>query len=328
MQLRTKLVKLVAAALLASTGAAFAQQPGGEQIPGTGYPMAAGRLPHYVLGPNDEIVIQAIDADEIANKPIRITTSGDINLPMVGRIHAAGMTLEGLEAEVTERLTKYFREPHIAINVTQFKSEPVSVFGAVGSPGVIQLEGRKTMIEVLSLAGGLTADAGSRVRITRRREWGAIPQSSAVTEGEYSVAEVNIRSIEDATRPDDNIQILPFDVITVARAELVYVMGEVRKPGAFALNDRRTISTIEALARAEGLGSTAASKDAKIIRPVPGANRIEIAVNVRDVLAGKTKDVMLQPDDILYVPNSYAKGALRRTLESVVQMTTGMIIYR
>jgi len=329
MQLRTKLVKLVAVALLASTGAAFAQQPGGEQVPGTGNsPVAAGRLPHYVLGPDDEIVIQAIDADEIANKPIRITTSGDINLPMVGRIHAAGMTLEQLEAEVTQRLTKYFREPNIAINVTQFKSQPVSVFGAVGSPGVIQLEGRKTLIEVLSMAGGLKADAGSRVRITRRREWGAIPQSSAVTEGEYSVAEVNIRSIEDATRPDDNIQILPFDVITVARAELIYVMGEVRKPGAFALNDRRTISLIEALARAEGLGATAASKDAKIIRPVPGAKRIEIAVNLRDVLAGKTKDVMLQPDDILYVPNSYAKGAIRRTLESVVQMTTGMIIYR
>ncbi len=329
MQLRTKLVKLVAAALLASTGAAFALQPMGKQIPGINNgPVAAGRLPHYVLGPNDEIVILAVDADEIANKPIRITTSGDINLPLVGRIHAAGMTLEGLEAEVNERLMKYIREPNVAINVTQFKSQPVSVFGAVGSPGVVQLEGRKTLIEVLSMAGGLKGDAGSRIRITRKREWGDIPQSSAVTEGEYSVAEVNIRSIENATQPEDNIQILPFDVITVARAEVVYVMGEVKRPGGFALNDRRTISLIEALARAEGLGSTAASKDAKIIRPVPGGNRIEIAVNLQDVLKGKTKDVMLQPDDILYVPNSYAKGAFRRTLDTVISMTTGVIIYR
>jgi polysaccharide export outer membrane protein len=329
MQLRTKLVKLVAVALLASTGAAFALQPGGGQIPGTvNNPAAVVRLPHYGLGPNDEIVILAIDADEIANKPIRVTTSGDINLPLVGRIHAAGMTLEGLEAEVTERLTKYIKEPHIAINVTQFKSQPVSVFGAVGSPGVVQLEGRKTLIEVLSMAGGLKADAGSRIRITRKSEWGAVPQSSAVTEGEFSVAEVNIRSIEDATRPEDNIQILPFDVITVARAEIVYVMGEVKKSGGFMLNDRRTISLIEVMARAEGLSSAAAPKDAKIIRPVPGANRIEIAVNLRDVLAGKAKDVMLQPDDILYVPNSYAKGAFKRTLDSVIAMTTGRIIYR
>ena len=329
MQLRTELVKLVAVALLASTGAAFALQPGREQVPGSGgSPLGTGQLPHYVLGPNDEIVILALDADEIANKSIRVTTSGDINLPLVGRIHVAGMTLEGLEAEVTERMAKYIKEPHIAINVTQFKSQPVSVFGAVGSPGVVQLEGRKTLIEVLSMAGGLKGDAGSRIRITRKSEWGAIPLSSAVTEGEYGVAEVNIRSIEDATRPEDNIQILPFDVITVARAEIVYVMGEVRKSGGFMLNDRRTISLIEVMARAEGLSSTAAPKDAKIIRPVPGANRIEIAVNLKDVLAGKTKDVMLQPDDILYVPSSYAKGAFRRTMDSVIAMATGRVIYR
>ena len=142
------------------------------------------------------------------------------------------------------------------------------------------------------------------------------------------MAEVNIRSIEDATRPEDNIQILPFDVITVARAEVVYVMGEVKKSGGFMLNDRRTISLIEVMARAEGLSSTAAPKDAKIIRPVPGANRIEIAVNLTDVLKGKTKDVMLQPDDILYVPGSYAKGAFRRTMDSVISMATGRVIYR
>jgi len=114
----------------------------------------------------------------------------------------------------------------------------------------------------------------------------------------------------------------------VSRAELVYVMGEVRKPGGFALNDRRTISIIEALARAEGPGPAAKVKDAKIIRSVPGSNRIEIAVNLQDVLHGKAKDVMLQPDDILYVPTSYAKSTIRRTLDTVIQMTTGAVIYR
>jgi polysaccharide biosynthesis/export protein len=328
MRLRT-LVGLMTVACLVFHGAASAQQPQGEQSFGNGNDVkGSAHLPFYILGPNDEIVILAVDADEIANKPIRITTSGDINLPLVGRIHAAGMNLEQLEAEVTERLAKYIKEPHVAINVTQFKSQPVSVFGSVGSPGVVQLEGRKTLIEVLSMAGGLKGDAGSRIRITRKKEWGAIPLSSAATEGEYSVADVNIRSIENATRPEDNIQILPFDVITVARAEIVYVVGDVKKSGGFMLNDRRTISLIEVIARAEGLSSTAAGKDAKIIRPVPGANRVEIAVNLNDVLKGKTKDVMLQPDDILYVPSSYAKGALRRTLDSVVSMATGRVIYR
>jgi len=166
------------------------------------------------------------------------------------------------------------------------------------------------------------------VRITRKKEWGPIPLASAVTEGDYSIAEVDIRPIEDATRPQDNIQILPFDVITVPRADIVYVMGEVKRTGGFMLNDRKTISLIEVMARAEGLTPTSAGKDAKIIRPVPGGNRIEIAVNLKDVLAGKKKDMMLQPDDILYVPNSYTKGALRRTLDSVVAAATGRVIYR
>jgi polysaccharide biosynthesis/export protein len=326
MRLRT-LVELIAVACVVFHGAASAQQPQIEQTLGNNVKGSA-RLPYYILGPNDEIVILAVDAEEIAGKPVRITTSGDINLPLVGRIHAAGMNVEQLEAAVTERLSKYIREPHVAINVTQLKSQPVSVFGSVGNPGVVQLEGSKTLIEVLSMAGGLKADAGSRIRITRKSEWGAIPLASASTEGEYSVAEVNIRSIENATRPEDNIQILPFDVITVARAEIVYVMGEVKKSGGFMLNDRRTISLLEVMARAEGFSPTAAPKDAKIIRPVPGANRVEISVNLRDVLAGKTKDMMLQPDDILYVPSSYAKNAFKRTMDSVISMATGRVIYR
>jgi polysaccharide export outer membrane protein len=94
------------------------------------------------------------------------------------------------------------------------------------------------------------------------------------------------------------------------------------------LNDRRTISLIEVMARAEGLNSTASAKDSRIIRPVPGGNRIEIAVNLNDVLKGKIKDMMLQPDDILYVPGSYAKNAFMRTMDSVISMATGRVIYR
>ena len=326
MHLKNKLVELLAVACFVCSTPVWALQATIEQKSDSASTSGA-RLPYYILGPNDEIVILALDVEEIANKPIRITTSGDINLPMVGRIHAAGMNLEQLEAEVTERLSKYIKEPHVAINVTSFKSQPASVFGYVGAPGVVQLEGRKTLIEVLSSVGGLKPDAASMVKITRKKEFGPIPLSSAATEGDFSIAEVNIRSIEDATRPQDNIQVMPFDVITVKRADIVYVMGEVRSPGAFMLNDKKSISLIEVTARAQGFTPTAAQKDAKVIRPVPGGNRIEIAVNLRDVLNGKKKDIMLQPDDILYVPNSYAKGAFRRTLDSVVSMATGRVIY-
>ena len=336
MQLRTKLAGFVTFALLfqASTNwaaqvPAATQKPAAQNVDNGPRSLANAHLPSYVLGPNDEIVIQSVHAQEIANKPTRISTSGDLNLPMVGRVHAAGMTLDQLETEVSERLKTYIREPDIAINITQFKSQPVSVIGYVGAPGVIQLEGRKTLIEVLSQVGGLKPEAGSRVKIMRTKEWGPIPLPSARMEGDNSVAEVSVRGIETATNPEENIQILPNDVISVPRADIVYVMGEVKKPGGFALNDRgRTISLIEVLARAEGTTPTAALKYAKVIRPVPNSNRIEIPVNLKDLLNGKSKDILLQPDDILLVPNSYAKGAFSRTLDSVVNATTSLIIYR
>jgi polysaccharide biosynthesis/export protein len=330
MQQKTKLVGLVILALFFYASPKWALQVPAGQTPGNSVSSPTPRhLPSYVLGPNDEIVILSVVAEDIANKTTRITTSGDLNLPMVGRIHAAGMTLDQLQTEVSERLKTYYRDPDVSINITQFKSQPVSVIGYVGSPGVIQLEGRKTLIEVLSQVGGLKQDAGSRIKITRQSEWGPIPLPSAKTQGDLSVAEVSVRGIETATSPEENIQILPNDVITVPRADIIYVLGEVKMPGGFALDERgRTISLIEVLARAGGATPTASLKHAKIVRAVPNANRVEIAVNLRDVTKGKAKDMVLQPDDILYVPNSYAKGAFRRTLDTVVNTATAVAIYR
>ena len=316
----------------------IAQTPGAEPSPGTPAPATTQqapaapvgrRLTNYLLGPGDEIIVMSVQAPEISNKPIRITSSGEFTVPMVGRVKAAGKTVAQLEAELVDRLRTFIKEPDVAINITQMKSQPVSVFGAVGAPGVHQLEGMKTLVEVLSMAGGVKPDGGSRVKIARKLEQGRIPLPSATVNGDYSTAEVDIRAIENATHPEENIQILPEDVITVPRAELIYVIGEgVRQPGAFTLSDRQGISVIQAFARAQGQAPAAGLKSAKIVRPVPGASRVEIAVNLDDILKGKAKDMVLQPDDILYVPKSEIKGTARRTLDTIVSMTTGLIIYR
>src|SRR5579883_2668772 len=160
---------LVLAATLVCSSPGLALEPVQETASESGKkPLAAEHPAKYVLGPSDEIVILALNAEELANKPIRITAGGDINLPMVGRVHVAGMTVEQFEGELTKRLKSYILNPEVAVNVTQFKSQPVSVIGSVANPGVIQLEGRKTLIEVLSMAGGVRPDAGYRVKITRK----------------------------------------------------------------------------------------------------------------------------------------------------------------
>jgi len=284
----------------------------------------------YILGPDDQITLLVPDVDEISNKPMRVDMRGNLTLPLAGRLHAAGLTAGQLEAEIETRLRKFLKDPEVVVSVTEFRSQPVSVLGAVATPGVHQLEGHKTLFQVLSMAGGLRLDAGNTVKITRQLKWGEIPLSSAKNDatGEFSVASVSSKSIMDGTRPAANITIKPDDVISVPKADLVYCIGSVHKPGGFVLGQDESLSTLQVLSLAEGMDKTAAPQKAKIMRVVPGtATRTEIAVNLKQLMAGKTADLPLKSDDILFVPNSAARSIAARTAEAAIQIGTGFAIY-
>jgi polysaccharide export outer membrane protein len=289
----------------------------------------------YLLGPEDSITIQVPDAEEIGDKPYRIGDNGCINVPLAGQVRAAGLTLEQLEAELVSRLKAYFKKPVVSLSVAEFRSQPVSVIGAVNTPGVIQLQGKKTLIEILSMAGGLRADAGHSVKITRKRQWGMIPLPGATMDptGRFSIGEVSLKATMEARNPEQNILIRPEDIISIPRADIVYVIGDVSKSGGFVLTDQETLSVLQALALAGGLERTAAPSKAKILRPAPGAaRRTEILVDLKKILAGEANDVAMVPDDILFVPGSAGKKATIRTLEALVTMGTsigvGAAIYR
>lgn len=285
----------------------------------------------YVLGPEDQITIRALDAEEISDRPLRIDMSGYIRLPMVGRLRASGLTIEQLEAQLVARLKTFIREPEVSVSITEFRSQPVSVIGAVKNPGVHQLQGRKSLIEILSLAGGLNTDAGHTIKITRRLEWGRIPLRSGADDptGQFSVAQVSVKAIMEAKNPEENIIVRPYDVISVPRAEMVYVTGQVVRSGGFVLNERETLSVLQALSLAGGLGSTASPQNSRILRPALGAaGRAEIAVDLKKILAGKAQDLPLQAEDILFVPGSAPKKAAIRAIEAAIQIGTGVVIWR
>lgn len=300
--------------------------------PVTGQPTGAfGDPSTHLLGPEDQIVIHALHAQEISDKPVRVDPDGNIRLPLIGEIHAAGMTLGQLQKELVTRLKLHVQRPEVSVEVVEHKSQPVSVIGAVKNPGVYQLQGSKTLIEMVSAAGGADPDAGSVVKITRRREWGSIPLAGAELDdsGEFTVAQVDLQSLIAASNPMENLAIYPHDVISVPRAKLVYAIGEVRKSGGFVLRERETISVLQVLSLAEGLQQTAAREHAKILRAVPGSEqRVELTVNLKQIMSGKAEDIALHPNDILFVPNSAAKSAALRTLEAAIQMGTGVVIWR
>jgi polysaccharide export outer membrane protein len=288
------------------------------------------KSPAYVLGPGDQIVMQALEAEEISNKPVRIDSAGFITLPLVGKVRAAGLSTTELEAEVTTHLKTYIQAPQVAISVTEFRSQPVTIIGAVTNPGIHQLQGQKTLVEMLAMAGGVRADAGYVARITRRREWGLLPLTAAKVDaaGEFRIADVNLAAVMDAANPQENILLKPYDIISIPRADLVHVIGAVRKAGGFVLRDQETVSVLQAIAFAEGLGATAAPQNAKILRAVPNAKPVEVPVDIKKILAGKSADVPLGPDDILFIPENTAKKVLHRTIETAVGIGTGLVIYR
>lgn len=293
---------------------------------------AGGLVPsEYALGPGDQIAISALEAEEISGKPILIESNGNIEVPLMGRVHAAGLTVEQLQEELATRLKTYVKDPQVSVNVTEMHSQPVSILGSVATPGVHQLQGRKTLVEMLSLAGGVRPDAGYEVKITRKIEWGPIPLPGASLDptGQFSIGEVVLRDIMEAKNPEQNIFIMPHDIISVPRAEMVYVIGDVLKAGSIVLGDQKEVSVLQALSMAGGLGKTAKPREAKILRPAPGSStRLEVPVDLKAVLAGKRNDISMHAEDMLFVPTSGAKSAAVQTMQAVVGSGIGAIIYR
>lgn len=279
----------------------------------------------YVLGPNDQIVIHAVDVPDISEKPQRLDTNGDLRLPMIGRVHAAGMTTVELENEITKRLRVYLQQPDVSITVAESHSQPVSVIGAVATPGVKQLDGGKTLVEILSLSGGLSVDAGPTLRIARKLTQGRIPLAEAADDptGTFSIADLDARALLEGRTPEKNIAVQPNDVISVPRADLVYVIGEVSRPGPVPLVGGHSISVMEAVSSSGGTLRTAAPSRVRILRRVAGQqNRTEMEVNLQKIMNGKADDIALAAGDILVIPDSSGKRMTTRALEAAIQMGT------
>jgi polysaccharide export outer membrane protein len=289
----------------------------------------------YVLGPGDLISVTVPDLDDQLNpntdRMYRIDMSGNVLLPFVGELRAAGLSAPGLASEIAAGLAgKILKNPHVVVMVTEFHSQPVSVFGEVTTAGLHQLVGNKTLFEALAVAGGFTDNLGSTITITREAKWGSIPLPNAHPDptSQFSVASLSIKAVLKANDPSANIPLMPDDVITVSRSEVVYAVGSFVKPGGFDLGQNDSLTALQVVSLASGLVPTAAPERAVILRQVPQSKeRLQIALNVKQLMLGKGTDVPLQADDILFVPNSKIKSVTYRTIESAVQAATGMAIY-
>jgi polysaccharide biosynthesis/export protein len=283
----------------------------------------------YALGPFDQIVVRGLSGERI-NETLTVASDGSITLPLVGRMIVAGAPAEDLQRRLNDELKFFVLEPNVSVSLEVPQSRHISVVGAVNQPGVHVIRGCTTLIDAISRAGGLRQDAGNTIKITRSA--GRMAGKDSLRAGldggaDYQVIDIRLSDLLEAHHPEANVVLQPDDTISVPRAQLVYVVGAVQRAGGFPLNERNSISVLQVLSLAGGLAPAPAARWSRIIRG-PDTKRTEIGVDVTDILNGKHPDVLLQPNDILFIPSSTTKKAAMRTLEAVIQTATGLAIWR
>jgi len=289
----------------------------------------------YVIGGGDLLVINVFDVPELSRE-VRVGESGYISMPLLPvRVHAGGLTSFQLEEKLAELLqvNGLVAHPQVSVAVKEQRSHPITVIGAVQHPMVYQAVRQTTLLEVLSEAGGIAPDAGNAVIITRAAPEpvaGATPGSDASTGAPPLTINISLSDLLDSGDGRFNIPLLPGDVVSIPRAGVVYVVGAVDHPGGFVMqNDREQMTTLKVLALAGGLKGSAKPREAVIVRRNgPNGQTQEVPVDLTKVLARKSEDVRMLPSDILFVPDSAGKRALRRMGEVAIGLTTGITVVR
>jgi len=256
-------------------------------------PVSAQPAADYVIGPQDVLAIQVFDQPDLGGK-YTVEADGTFTFPLIGRVKAGSLTLRAFEHELKVRLADgFFRSPQVTVAVEQYRSQRVFVMGEVRQPGPVVLTGGITLIEALARAGSTLPTSSGEVSIVRAPQTAgeggpAMPGQDAATE----VFRASIRDLEGGSL-SQNIELRDGDTIFVPKAELVYVFGEVKNPGGYAVQKNTTV--LQALSLAGGLTEHGAMNRIQVMRIVNG-QKVEARVKLTDVV---------RPEDTIIVPQRY-----------------------
>jgi len=272
------------AAVLLGSPALRGQTPASQPPPGP--------IGNYVVGPQDVLLITVFDQQDLGGK-YTVDADGTMSFPLIGRLKAGGLTLQQLEDALRKALADgFFKNPQVNIGVEQYRSQRVFVVGEVRAPGPYQLSGEMTLIEVLARAGSTTQDAAGEAMIVRSKaatiDGPLLPGQSAAAD----VIRVDITDLQSG-RLSQNAVLRDGDTIFVPRAALIYVFGQVRNPGAYALQKGTTV--LQALSLAGGVTDRGATGRIRIARIVAG-KKIEIRTTTEDAV---------EPGDTIIVPERF-----------------------
>jgi len=299
------------AVLVAMSMISFVAAYGQSAIPAK--PVAGLDAPHALrISSGDLLEVGVFDTPELSGK-LRVSEVGEIAVPIAGAVSVSGMTAEeaAVAVEAKLRSTDVLRNPHVSVFISEYATQGVTVTGEVKNPGIYPLLGSHNLPELVAAAGGLTPTASRVITVTHKAD----PTHPEVIEIDTKPGSVAAR-----------VDVRPGDTITVSRAGVVYVIGDVGKPGGFLIETNDRLTVLQSLALAQGANKTATSNGAKLIRKVAGT-RQEFPVPLKRILANQSPDLQVEDGDILFVPSSRSKTIAYRGIEAAVSATTGLLIY-
>jgi polysaccharide export outer membrane protein len=262
------------------------------------------------IGPGDLIEVNVYDEADL-HQTVRLNDLGDGTLSFIGSLHLAGLTTDQAEALIAGKLKEgnYLRAPQVGVIIREYSTQGVSVLGEVKTPGVYGVVGGQSLLDVLAAAGGTTPLAGAGITVQRA--------------GDASTLTVLLS--KDAHQSlSSNVRLYPGDKVIVPRTGLVYVLGDVGRPGGFVMENDGKITLLQALAMAGGTTHTSSMNGSRLLRKGP-SGYTDIHVELNKMLKGQVGDVQLQTEDILYVPGSAIKSAFARAAPAVLAAASGAV---
>jgi polysaccharide biosynthesis/export protein len=273
-------------------------------------------LPAHVIGINDLIAISVYASPELT-RTLRVSADGSIRLPLLKeKIQAAGRMPADLEADVQQALrgAELIVDPQVTVTVVEYQSRPISVVGAVRKPTTFQANGRLTLLEALARAEGLSADAGPEILVTAKAADPAVAGSL--------IRRIPVKALFAASDPALNLELSGGEEVRIPAAEKIFVVGNVRRPGAFGVGEETGTTVLKAVAMAEGLSPYAASQ-AVIYRREAAGSVNEITVELGKIMGRKAADSPLLPNDVLYIPEAKARKLGWATVERLLLFGSG-----
>jgi polysaccharide biosynthesis/export protein len=265
-----------------------------------------------LIGPGDLIQVDVMDTPEMQQQ-VRVTDDGSIPLAYIGNIHVGGETPALAAATIQRALVdkKVMRQPQVTVRIQELATQDVSVLGQVRTPGTYPITTPQTILKVLAMAGGLSETADRNVTVKRHKSTEQI---------KYNVS----NNADEAL--SDMVMVYPGDTVLVSKAPVVYVLGDVNRPGGYAIatNDER-LSVLQVMALAGSASKTSVKSHVVLLRATDHG-QVQMPVHLNQIEKGKQADIALQANDILYVPFSWMKHV---ALDggSIAASTAGAAVY-